>query len=181
MATHNFNITEISESQSQKATTANEAFFILDAVAGGYIQGVSSQPPASPVNGTVWVVSSNGAGIWSARDTQLAILVGGAWRYAEPKNGQSFVNAENNNTIRFDGIKWDIIGGSGILEISADAKYAQLTQITGGGDIQVRLSGAQVIVSGNAGIGGGGGGLQKQVQMQNTNHLEEALCFMMLL
>lgn len=157
MATHNFNITEVLETQSQKATTVNDGLFILDAVAGGYVLGVSSQPPASPVDGTVWVVSANGAGIWSAKDTQLAIRVGGAWRYVEPRTGISFVNNENNTTIKFNGTSWGVIAATGIAEVSADAKYVQPSNITGGGTIEIFTSGNTVRVSSAAGGGGGGG------------------------
>jgi len=113
MATFNFNITEVLETQSQKATTVNEALFILDAVAGGYVLGVSSNPPVSAVNGTAWIVSSNGTGEWNTRDTQIAFRVGDAWRYAEAKTGQVFLNSENNSFLKFEGSVWNEILISG--------------------------------------------------------------------
>ena len=145
MATHNFNITELTESQSQKATSVNEGLFILDAVAGGYVVGVSATPPVSAVNGTLWIVASGGTGDWSAKDTNIAIRVGGAWRYVEPKTGISFVDSSTDNTLKFNGTIW-IPVESGFTETSADAKY--LTQ----------ASADVLYLSAATPIGGGGGG-----------------------
>jgi hypothetical protein len=60
MATNNLNLTTISQSQSQKEVTANQAFKVIDSILNvGAIDKDLSTPPVSPAEGD-WLYRISG-------------------------------------------------------------------------------------------------------------------------
>lgn len=154
--THNFNITEILETQSQKATTANEAFHILDSVAGGYVQGISALPSSAVSNGDVWVIAVNASGIWAGRDNQLALRITDSWRYVSAKTGMTFLNNQTNSFIKFTGSEWTDVLESGVTQVNVSGNLSIATSGT-----SIDLSSPNNIVpSGDAGNSFSGNVLQ---------------------
>ncbi len=94
-------------SQSQKEVTHNMALNILDA----YIQTAAETstlalPPASPLEGGLWLVSSGGTGSWSGHDNELAQFIGGAWQFYLPFEGMTIWLKDENLVTRYFSGQW---------------------------------------------------------------------------
>lgn len=86
--TNNLGITLLSQSQSQKEVTVNEAITILDAfIGGGVLDKDLTAPPGSPSEGARYIVAASATGDWSGQDDNLAYYFNGAWRFVAPGEG----------------------------------------------------------------------------------------------
>lgn len=90
--------------QSQKEATINEALLLLDIVLGAGVRGVRNDPPASPVNGDVWIVGNLPNGAFTGHVDALAGWTEGGWRFITPKNGwRAYDLAAEQNLLFSDG------------------------------------------------------------------------------
>ena len=68
--------------QAQKETSINEGLHLLDAIVAGAVEEPArTDPPATPVVGTSYLVASNAVGEWVGHDGALAAFTLGGWRF----------------------------------------------------------------------------------------------------
>ena len=86
--TRNLDLPYILPSQAQKHVTHNEALDLLDAMVQISVQSRNlSGPPATPVDGSRYIVASPGAGAWSGHEGEIAMAVENAWVFHAPRPG----------------------------------------------------------------------------------------------
>jgi hypothetical protein len=76
-------------SQAQKEITHNEALVLVDALLHPIAEDDLSVPPAltSADTGKCWLIGASAQGAWAGRTNQIAIWIGGGWRFAIPSEG----------------------------------------------------------------------------------------------
>lgn len=76
-------------SQAQKEVTHNEALVLIDALLHMSVENTLSVPPLVTDNdvGKCWLVGANASGLWANKTGQIAVWIGGSWRFLEPQNG----------------------------------------------------------------------------------------------
>jgi len=113
--------------QSQKEFYVNEAHTIVDSLLHMAIEGSSAAPPASPTDGTNWLVATAATGDWVGQDGKLACRQAGAWIFVTAKDGLSVLNRTNGQILRFFG-SWKsasaVAGPSGGTTIDSEARAA---------------------------------------------------------
>ncbi|MEL7199863.1 MAG: DUF2793 domain-containing protein [Pseudomonadota bacterium] len=87
--------------QAQKEIFVNQTFSMIDALLSRVIVGSSSTPPSSPSDGDVYLVEAPASGDWTGRAESLALRVGGAWRFVEPREGMSVFNKSSGRSLVF--------------------------------------------------------------------------------
>ena len=119
MSTSNYNIATLSPNQDQKEVTINEALHKIDALlASGAIDKDMTEPPVSPSDGDVYLVSATAINDWAAYQNQIAYYYGG-WNYVVPLEGLTvWVIDENLRYIHRSGV-WVIDG----MVARADGSY----------------------------------------------------------
>lgn len=100
-------IPEISESQSSKYVTHNEAIRQIEAIlAGGIVDRDNGGPPGSPSNGDVYIVD-NATGTWSAAGVNdIAYYYGSSWHFYTPVEGVRVWVKDENIEVIYDGNNW---------------------------------------------------------------------------
>jgi hypothetical protein len=130
-------------SQSQKEVTHNMALNILDAFTQTAAEtSTLSAPPASPLEGNLWLVSSGGTGSWLGHDNELTQFIGGAWQFYLPFEGMSVWLKDENLMTRYFSGQWQKgrvmasrLDISGLQVIGA--QQAAIVDATGGVTIDV--------------------------------------------
>jgi len=89
--------------QAQKELCVNEALAVIDAMLGCAVEGIATVPPASPVNGTNWLVGSGGTGAWAGRDGSVAACQAGNWVFIAPRDGMNVLNRATGQTLLYAG------------------------------------------------------------------------------
>ena len=74
-------------SQAQKEITHNEALNLLDFLVQPTAIAVANMPPASPVEGDLYVVGTAPSGAWGNYAGKLAGFLGGTWAFIAVKAG----------------------------------------------------------------------------------------------
>jgi len=84
-------------SQAQKEITHNEALVVIDALLHPAVEGTSSTAPvvAEGDIGRCWLIGAAATGIWATHKNEIAIYVGGGWRYIAPPDGMRIWNRSN--------------------------------------------------------------------------------------
>lgn len=102
MATPNFNLPEIVESQASKYLTHNLALRYLDALGTKVVEDFEiNTPPASPPDGAVYVVGPSPTGSWVGNANKIAIYINTGWYFLEPWDYWEFVIRNNNQKMLF--------------------------------------------------------------------------------
>ena len=86
--------------QAQKEVCVNEAFAIIDAVLQCAIEGIATVPPATPTEGTCWMVGTGGSGAWAGADGMIAAYQAGNWIMIAPRDGMVVLNLSNGQAMR---------------------------------------------------------------------------------
>ena len=89
--------------QSQREFHVNEAHSRIDALLHGAIEGVANAPPASPVDGTSWLVGATPGGDWAGQAGAIASRQAGNWLFTVPRDGIRLLNRATGQDIRFAG------------------------------------------------------------------------------
>ncbi len=89
--------------QAQKEVCVNEAFSIIDAMLGCAIEGVAAAPPATPTEGTNWLVATGATGAWAGTDGQIAAFQGGNWIFVAPRDGIVVLNRGSGQFMHYAG------------------------------------------------------------------------------
>lgn len=109
--TPRFALPLVAPSQAQKHVTVNEAFGRIDALSQLTLQSVTeTTPPATPVEGTAYVVATGGVNAWAGSDGQLAIVLGGGWVFVAPVVGMRAYIADQARFALWTGSEWSDIG-----------------------------------------------------------------------
>jgi hypothetical protein len=94
------------------------------------IQVLVNAPPASPVEGDLYVVGTAGSGAWSGHSENVAVYYNAAWFFFTPIEGMFAWDQTSNSLKRFDGADWVAytVGGGAI----ADGDYGDITVSSSG-------------------------------------------------
>jgi len=86
--TGNLDLPYILPSQAQKHVTHNEALRRLDAIVQlSCASRALASPPASPVEGSRYLVPASPTGVWSGMAGRIAAWQDGAWAFYQPRKG----------------------------------------------------------------------------------------------
>lgn len=125
--------------QAQKESFVNEIASRIDALLFLAIEGEAASPPATPTEGTSWLVGANPTGDWSGKAGLIASRQAGNWLFCDPCDGMRVLNKTTGQEIRFDG-QWRIAarpalpnGGSTIDAEARTAIAAILAALTTAG------------------------------------------------
>ncbi len=83
--TPNLNLPYILPSQAMKHITHNEALQILDAATNAVIAATLTAPPATPVEGALYLVGASASAAFAGKDGRLAFFIDGAWIFLVPR------------------------------------------------------------------------------------------------
>ena len=94
--------------QAQKELTHNEAIAMIDALLHPAVQDRLSTPPLVTMAdiGKCWLVDVDGAGEWQNKTDQIAVWVGGSWRFLEPTPAMRVRNLADGTDMVWDGTQW---------------------------------------------------------------------------
>ncbi|WP_420407922.1 DUF2793 domain-containing protein [Hoeflea sp.] len=103
----------IMPSQAQKHVTHNEAIRALDAIVQlSALDNSHSAPPASPADGSRYIVADGATGEWAGRENQVAAWQDGAWAFYEPVAGWVCWMEAASALLVFDGSAWQPANGA---------------------------------------------------------------------
>ena len=96
-----FKMPLLDAAQVQKHVTINEALLRADVLGSRRVESRSlSAPPASPVDGTAYIVGNSATDAWAGTDGEIAIYLNGGWVFIAPWNGlQMWVEDEGYTTV----------------------------------------------------------------------------------
>lgn len=105
--TTNLALTLVSQSQSQKEVTVNNALNIIDAILNtGARDKDLATPPSNPAEGDLYIVAGSPTGAWIGHAGDIAYYLNGAWAFLDPNEGfYIWVNDEDALYV-FDGTHW---------------------------------------------------------------------------
>lgn len=92
MPTPRLALPEIAASQAQKHVTVNEALGLLDVFVQLTVKGVGVNAPPAGVDGDAYLTGTAPTGAWSGYPSKIAFMRDGAWRFATPIEGMTFVH-----------------------------------------------------------------------------------------
>jgi hypothetical protein len=102
--TPNLALPYILASQAQKHVTHNEAIRALDCLVQLSVTSrVLASPPASPVEGSRYIVAADASGDWLGQSNKIAAYQDGAWAFYAPKDGWLAWVASSSSTKRRNG------------------------------------------------------------------------------
>jgi Protein of unknown function (DUF2793) len=114
-------------SQAHKEITHNEALVLIDALLHPVVEDELSTAP-SPLDtdiGKCWLVGPSASGQWSGKDGDIAIWVGGSWRFLNPKAGMGVRMATISADKIWSGTQWidpppiAVPAGGSVIDVEA--------------------------------------------------------------
>ena len=108
-------------SQAQKEITHNEALVIIDALLHPAVEGVLAEAPVvtDADIGKCWLIGSVATGIWATHESDIAVYVGGGWRYIAPADGMRIWDRSSDRHLSHVSGQW--VNGPSITNPSAGA------------------------------------------------------------
>ena len=133
-ATPRFAMPLLFAGQAQKEAFVNEGVSITDALLHCAVEGIANSPPATPVDGTSWIVGTSPTGAWSGQSGNVACRQAGQWLFVTPVPGMRVFNRASSQDFRRVGTSWTApvapaapIGGT-TIDVEARAVIANLLQ-----------------------------------------------------
>lgn len=117
--------------QAQKEIFVNEAHALTDALLCCTVEGTAAAPPASPVEGTAWLVGPSPTGDWAGQSGSIACRQSGNWLFVTPRDGLRITNRVTGQDSRFFGT-WrsatrpTAITGGAVVDTQARAQLQNL-------------------------------------------------------
>ena len=114
--TPNLALPYILAAQAQKHVTHNEAIRALDCLVQLSVASrTRSEPPASPDDGSRYIVASGAGGDWAGQDGKVAAYQDGAWAFYAPKEGWRAWAASESALLVYEAGTWSALpsGGEG--------------------------------------------------------------------
>jgi len=139
--TPRLNTPYIISTQSQKEVTHNMALNMLDALVQSAVEtSTLSTPPATPLEGGLWLVGSSATGAWAGNDNKLAQYIGGVWQFHSAFEGMLVWLKDDNVVARYTAGLWQKgVVTANKIEISGQqvlgAQQAAVNDATGGATI----------------------------------------------
>ncbi len=100
-------ITLVSESQSNKAITINDAIYSLELFSLGVIQSRTlTTPPATPTNGFIYIPLATATGVWTGHENKLLQWINSAWRVFVPIQGMQLYSLGDAAYVRYLSGSW---------------------------------------------------------------------------
>jgi hypothetical protein len=95
-------------SQAQKEITHNEALTLIDALLHPVVEAELTEPPVPTEadNGKCWLIGTAPTGMWQGKAAQIAIWIGGGWRYFAPAVGMRLRHASDGTDKIWLGNGW---------------------------------------------------------------------------
>ncbi len=91
------------------------------------IEGEAAAPPATPVDGTNWLVGASPTGSWAGQAGKIACRQGTNWLFVAPRDGMRLLNRANGQERRYFA-GWQVPGvpaaPSGGTTVDAEARSA---------------------------------------------------------
>ena len=121
--TPNLGLPYIDASQAQKHVTHNEAIRGLDAlVRTAVATRALSAPPATPVDGTCYILAAAGTGAWAGQAAGVvAAWQDAAWQYYPPKAGWPVWIADEAAIVNWTGAAWQVLQPSSLSQLGINA------------------------------------------------------------
>ena len=109
-ASPNLQLPFLDANQNQKHVTHNAALSILDVLVNPKVESNAlAAPPASPGDGTCWIVGAGATGVWAGKDNQVAAWQDGAWNFYPPKTGLIAYAANLATSLVWTGSAWAVL------------------------------------------------------------------------
>lgn len=95
-------------SQAQKEVTHNEALVLIDALLHMVVEDALSIPPLLTDDdiGRCWLITGTPSGPWQSKSDQIAVWIGGSWRFVIPQEGMWVRNISANTYSVHVGGQW---------------------------------------------------------------------------
>lgn len=109
--TANLSLPYLAAAQAQKHVSVNESLRILDTLVQASVQSrAATAPPATPVDGTSFIVPDDGEAAWTVPAGTLMARVDGAWQRHAPREGWLVHVADEGAFAVFRGGAWEPFG-----------------------------------------------------------------------
>lgn len=117
--------------QAQKESFVNEAHALTDALLHCAIEGEAATPPATPVEGTNWLVAASPTGAWAAQQGKIACRQAGNWLFVVPRDGMRLLDRSSGQEKHYFA-EWQVpvapatVTGGSTIDTQARAAIADL-------------------------------------------------------
>lgn len=153
VGTPRFDLPFLSPGQAQKEAFHNEALQLLDAIVAGAVEEPPrNDPPASPAEGSCFIVGDTPTGAWEGKAEHLAAYSAGGWRLIPPVEGISVYMASAGISAVYREGSWELgtLRGSSLVldgQQVVGPRASAIAAPSGGGtiDAQARLAISQVL------------------------------------
>lgn len=99
-ATVRFKLPLLFSGQSQKEAFVNEGLLRVDALMHCIVEGEANNPPATPIEGSTWIVGQNPTGEWGGQSGKLVCRQTGQWIFVVPQDGMRIMHRLTGQTQR---------------------------------------------------------------------------------
>ena len=96
----------ILQSQAQKEVTHAMSLNSLDALLQTSVESTALTTPPTGSDGNLYIVGTGATGAWTAKDKQLAQLIGGSWAFYTPFEGLRVWDKQTAQPLVYKGSTW---------------------------------------------------------------------------